>query len=119
MPLSDDEKIALKADRLRKVGVEGTLHTIEKNRKYGDAVRKTTDILRALYPEGIRPDQYADLLLLVRVLDKLVRIATYTPERREVDDESPWADVRGYGILGEEKDMDGLDDGYPEGTVML
>lgn len=104
--MTDDELIEKKADRLRYVGLMGVLHTINKNRKYGDAVRKTVEILKILYPEGIRPDQYSDLLLLVRVQDKMVRIASYTPERRELDDESPWADVRGYGILGEEKDLD-------------
>jgi len=119
MPMTDDEKIERKANRLRKVGLDGTRHTINKNRKYGDAVRKTVDILYALYPEGIRPDQYSDLLLLVRVQDKMVRIASYTPERREKDDESPWADVRGYGILGEEKDMDPFEDGITEEEAFL
>ena len=117
--MTDDEKIERKANRLRQVGLEGTRHTILKNRMYGDAVRKTTDILHTLYPEGIRPDQYPDLLLLLRVQDKMVRIASYTPERREEDDESPWADVRGYGILGEDKDMDPCEDGIDEGKVTL
>ena len=76
-------------------------------------------MLHELYPEGIRPDQYSDLLLLVRVLDKLIRIATYTPERREADDESPWADVRGYGILGEEKDMDPEEEGLAPGEYKV
>jgi len=117
--MTDEELIAKKADRIRKVGLEGTKHTIEKNQKYGDAVRKTIGILGTLYPEGIRPDQYPDLLLLVRVLDKVVRISSYTPERRAEDDESPWADIRGYGILGEEKDLDALEEGIPPGKYEL
>ncbi len=104
--MDDDELIEKKANRLRYVGLQGTIHTIVKNKKYGDAVRKTTELLKVLYPEGIRLDQYSDLLLLVRVQDKMVRLASYTPERRGQDDESPWADIRGYGILGEEKDLD-------------
>jgi len=115
----DDELIARKARRLRLVGLQGVTHTIEKNRKYGDAVRKTLGMLNELYPEGIRPDQYSDLLLLVRVMDKLIRIATYTPERREADDESPWADVRGYGILGEEKDLDPSAEGLQAGEYKI
>lgn len=109
--MNDDELIEKKANRLRYVGLAGTTHTISKNRKYGDAVRKTVEILKVLYPEGIHPDQYSDLLLLVRVQDKMVRIASYTSERREKDDESPWADIRGYGILGEEKDLDPKEEG--------
>ena len=116
---TDEELIARKANRLRQIGLEGTIHTIVKNEKYGDAVRKTIDILYALYPDGIQPYQYADLLLLVRVLDKLVRIASYTPERRGKDDESPWADIRGYGILGEEKDLDPSCEGLPHGEYSL
>jgi hypothetical protein len=117
--MTDDELIARKADRLRMIGVLGTIQTIDKNRKYGDAVRKTLGILQELYPEGIRPDQYSDLLLLVRVLDKLIRIATYTPERREKDDESPWSDVRGYGTLGEEKDLDPEEPGLVPGEYTV
>lgn len=117
--MTDDEIIARKANRIRRVGLDGVAHTIDKNRKYGDAVRKTLGILQELYPGGIRPDQYSDLLLLVRVLDKLIRIATYTPERRDADDESPWSDVRGYGILGEEKDLDPDDEGIGPGEFTL
>ena len=115
----DDELIGRKEKRLRYVGLEGVAHTMDKNRKYGDAVRKTLGMLNELYPEGIRPDQYSDLLLLVRVMDKLIRIATYTPERRAVDDESPWADVRGYGILGEEKDLDPNEKGLEPGEYNI
>lgn len=117
--MTDEELILKKANRLRLVGREGVTHTIEKNRKYGDAVRKSIDMLHSLYPDGIQPYQYADLLLLVRVLDKIVRIASYTPERRKKDDESPWADVRGYGILGEEKDLDPEEEGIPPGEYKL
>jgi len=117
--MNDDELIERKANRLRYIGLQGTTHTIVKNRKYGDAVRKTIEILKVLYPEGIRPDQYSDLLLLVRVQDKMVRIASYTPERREKDDESPWADVRGYGLLGEEKDLDPDEEGVFPGEYPI
>ncbi len=119
--MTDDELIERKARRLRKVGRDGVLHTIDKNRQYGDAVRKTVDILHALFPDGIRPDQYGDLLLIVRVQDKMVRLASYNSKThpRSADDESPWADVRGYGILGEEKDMDPAEDGMAPGVYEL
>lgn len=68
----------------------------EKNRAYGDSFRAAADIMRALYPDGIRPEQYVDALGVVRVIDKLKRIAT----DRDALGESPWRDIAGYGVLG-------------------
>ena len=47
----------------------------KKNQAYGDAAAKTAGILGILYPNGIPVDKYPDALLVVRVLDKLCRIA--------------------------------------------
>ena len=71
-----------------------------KNAAYGDAFAKSGDILRVLYPNGVRPEQYEDLLGVCRVLDKLFRIAT----QKDALGESPWGDVTGYGILGVARD---------------
>lgn len=68
----------------------------EKNQAYGDSAGRTGRILEVLYPDGIRPEQYPDAMLVVRVLDKLSRIAT----DRDALGESPWADIAGYGLLG-------------------
>jgi len=111
----DELRVAAKAKRLRLIGLEGTKHVIMKNSKYGDAIRKVAAKMLADYPDGVRPDQYADLLLWVRVQDKLTRIGSYTPERREADEESPWSDVRGYGTLGQEKDLDPCIEGIEPG----
>lgn len=67
-----------------------------KNTAYGDSFAKSGDILAILYPNGIRPEQYRDALAIVRVIDKLFRIAT----RKDAFGESPWKDIAGYGILG-------------------
>lgn len=67
-----------------------------KNAAYGDSFDKAGDILVILYPKGIRPEQYRDALAIVRVIDKLFRIAT----RKDAFGESPWKDIAGYGILG-------------------
>jgi hypothetical protein len=67
-----------------------------KNAAYGDSFDKCGDILAILYPSGIRPEQYRDALAIVRVIDKLFRIAT----RKDAFGESPWKDIAGYGILG-------------------
>lgn len=65
-----------------------------KNAAYGDSFGKSGDVMRLLYPEGIRPDQYDDALGVIRVVDKLFRIAT----DRDAFGETPWRDVAGYGI---------------------
>jgi hypothetical protein len=68
----------------------------EKNAAYGSSFAKAGDFLRLLYPAGLRPEQYTDMLLLVRIFDKQMRIAT----NRDALGESPFLDVAGYGILG-------------------
>lgn len=77
----------------------GSLVT-EKNKAYGNAFEKAGDFLRLLYPNGIQPEQYTDALLLVRIFDKQVRIAT----DKDAFGESPYQDIAGYGILGIIKD---------------
>jgi len=72
----------------------------EKNAAYGDAFAQSGKILRVLYPDGIKPEQYEDMLGVCRVLDKLFRVAT----KKDAFGESPWNDVAGYGILGVARD---------------
>lgn len=67
----------------------------KKNYQYGDSFNRTGKILKILYPEGVQPSQYKDLAGIIRVLDKLSRIATGNP-----DIENPWEDIAGYGLLG-------------------
>jgi hypothetical protein len=66
-----------------------------KQKAYGRAFDKTGKILETLYPHGVKPEQYGDLLAMVRILDKFFRIAT---DKRALG-ENPWQDVAGYGIL--------------------
>lgn len=68
----------------------------EKQAAYGDSFGKAGNILRELYPDGIRPEQYDDALCVVRIVDKLFRVAT----DRDAFGESPYRDIAGYGILG-------------------
>ena len=72
----------------------------KKNEAYGDSINATGTVLRELFPAGIRPEQYGDLGLIVRVWDKLKRIAT----RKDAFGESPWQDIAGYGLLGAVRD---------------
>jgi len=68
----------------------------EKNIAYGDSFGQSGKILEVLYPDGVRPDQYRDMLTVARVLDKLFRIAN----KKNAFGENPWRDVAGYAILG-------------------
>jgi hypothetical protein len=68
----------------------------KKQKAYGDSFSKSEDFLRILYPNGIRKHQYKDLLTIVRIFDKLMRIAT----DKDALGESPYSDLVGYGLLG-------------------
>ena len=68
----------------------------EKQKAYGDSFGKAGGVLRILYPDGIRPEQYDDALAVTRIIDKLFRIAT----NGDAFGESPYRDIAGYGILG-------------------
>ena len=79
------------------IGRETGRLVAKKNRKYGDSFAKSGEVLRIFYPDGIRPDQYDDLLAMVRIIDKQFRIAT----EKDAFGESPWVDITGYGILAQ------------------
>lgn len=82
--------------RFEEIGIQIGQLVAEKNAAYGDSFAKTGAFLRLLYPDGIRPEQYGDALSIVRVFDKLMRLAT----RKGAFGESPYRDIAGYGILG-------------------
>ncbi len=72
----------------------------KKNAAYGNSFNKCADFLKLLYPNGIDIDQYTDMLCLIRMFDKMSRIAT----NKGAFDESPYRDIAGYAILGTVKD---------------
>lgn len=88
---------------ITEIGTFITGITAEKNRAYGDAVHATDKILGILYPNGIDTEQYQDLLLIVRMLDKINRISSGD---KNSFGESPWNDIAGYAILGSAKDTE-------------
>jgi len=67
-----------------------------KQKAYGDSFGRSGECLRQMYPDGIKPEQYDDLLTIARILDKLFRIAN-DPKAFE---ENPYQDIVGYGLLG-------------------
>lgn len=82
------------------IGEDVGLLVAAKQAAYGDSFGRAGEVLRVLYPDGIRPDQYGDLLTIARVLDKLFRVAT----DRDAFGESPWRDVAGYALLAVNRD---------------
>jgi hypothetical protein len=82
--------------KFEKIGTDIGKLVDQKNAAYGSSFEKSEQILQVLYPEGIKPDQYTDMLAVVRIVDKLFRIAT----DKDAFGESPFKDIAGYGILG-------------------
>ena len=74
----------------------------EKDQTYGSSFQRSQEILKILYPAGVRPDQYCDMLGMIRVIDKLFRIAN----RKGAFGENPWQDIAGYGLLGVANEVD-------------
>ena len=68
----------------------------EKQLAYGCSFQNAGSIMKILYPDGVHPDQYDDMLSVVRIIDKLFRIAT----DKKAMGESPYRDIVGYGLLG-------------------
>ena len=73
----------------------------EKIEAYGDSFGEARKVLEVLYPCGIMPDQYTDALAMIRVIDKLFRIAN----KKDAFGESPWNDICGYALLGIANDL--------------
>lgn len=73
----------------------------EKNKAYGNSFEKCEEFLKILYPDGVVVDQYGDMLCIVRMFDKFMRIAT----DKDALGESPFKDLAGYSILGIRRDL--------------
>jgi hypothetical protein len=82
--------------KFQEIGTEIGKLVDKKNSAYGSSFEKSEQILKVLYPNGIEPEQYKDMLAITRIVDKLFRIAT----KKDAFGESPFKDIAGYGILG-------------------
>lgn len=69
----------------------------QKQIAYGDSFNRSGDIIRSLYPNGITPEQVDDMLAVVRIVDKLFRVASHGSQ--DPMGESPGRDIAGYGLL--------------------
>jgi hypothetical protein len=76
-----------------------------KQKAYGDSFGRSGECLRQMFPDGIKPEQYDDLLTIARIIDKLFRIAN-NPNAFE---ENPYQDIVGYGLLGMKRHAEKLE----------
>lgn len=67
----------------------------QKQAAYGDSFSKSQEILKVLYPDGIKAEDLQWALTITRIVDKLFRIAT----NDDVFQEDPWQDICGYALL--------------------
>ena len=74
----------------------------EKQEAYGDSFSKSEKIINILYPNGVKPENYRDLLTVTRIIDKLFRIAT----RKNGFGESAYRDIAGYALFGIASDLE-------------
>lgn len=84
-----------KKDLHKEIGEEVGSLVDEKNKAYGHSFAKCSDFLKTLYPHGIQPESYGDMLFTVRIFDKLMRIAS----NKNAFSEEPYKDIAGYAIL--------------------
>ena len=81
-----------------KLGAEIGALVQAKQIAYGDSFSKSGAVMRIFYPNGISPRQMDNALTIVRVIDKIFRVAS-APESGDPMGESPWRDICGYSQL--------------------
>ncbi len=83
----------------------------QKQLAYGDAISKSSDVLKILLSPYKNEDENTytipeslldHLLILVRMVDKLARICN-NPDGNDAMGESPYVDIGGYSLLGDDK----------------
>jgi len=97
----------------QKIAAELGKLVTEKNAAYGSAHIVSGRIMCLLFPSGIHVHRIYDAMLMVRIIDKLCRIAN----RPDAFGESPYQDIGGYGILGVELDRSRPTDKKPTPEV--
>lgn len=92
----NENSIGEAMDQFTSTGAQIGELVASKNRAYGDSFKKSCICMEQMYPNGIPVEQYQHALYIVRVLDKLFRIAT----DKDAFGENPKKDIAGYSILG-------------------
>jgi hypothetical protein len=94
--------MSLKSITYKSIGSDIGSLVEEKQKAYGDSFSKSGKVMEILFPDGVPPEQMGDALTIVRVIDKLFRIAT----DKDAFGEDPWRDIAGYAILAHKKSLD-------------
>jgi len=76
------------------VGEEIGKLVAQKNKAYGNSFEECENFLKCLFPKGVSISQYGDMLCIIRIFDKLKRIAT----DRDAFDENPYEDLVGITL---------------------
>jgi len=105
------------AKRYRETGQRIGELVDEKNAAYGDSFHKSAIVMLALFPNGIPPEKYTDALAIVRIVDKLFRLAN----KKDAFGENPMEDIAGYAIVstGPEERSDPSRAGQPSSIDRL
>ena len=74
----------------------------EKQIAYGDSFGKSGKIIEILYEDGITVAKMDDALTLLRIIDKMFRIAT----NKDAFGEDPFMDIAGYALLACKRNRD-------------
>jgi len=74
--------------------------TDEKSKQYGDSAQRAGRVMAILYPGGIPTAAFKTALLVIRICDKLCRIATQDLSGVDGGGEDAWRDIAGYGLIG-------------------
>jgi len=88
--------IKTKKDKYSKKAKKIAALVKEKQIAYGDSFGQADKIMKVLYPNGISVEQMGDALVIIRMIDKLFRIAN----NKDAFGESPYDDIVGYALLG-------------------
>jgi len=96
-----DSKVAVKKQSLLHSMADEIVSLLEKKEEaYGSAFDKVGEFVKLLYPEGVQPHQYTDMLFCVRMFDKMMRVAN----NKKAFNEEPYKDMTGYSFLGWRKE---------------
>jgi hypothetical protein len=74
--------------------------TDTKSKQYGDSAERAEKIMKVLYPNGVPVEAFRNALLIVRMCDKLCRIATQDTTGVDGGGEDAWRDMAGYSLIG-------------------
>lgn len=78
----------------KKLGEEIGNVVDEKNSAYGNSFKQCQEFLTLLYPNGVPVRSYRDMIIIIRMIDKMKRLA----EKPKAFSEDPYRDMAGLAI---------------------